>query len=350
MADMTVRSYLSADERLAPDNYPALNKAFYASKPADYFGQRLENLILTAGRHVDLDRLMDNGATYHDLRVGAHADGGAAKSRKTSPDDRAKSVEHFVIAESEVLAQHVGETLLRLYLAHAFVTGRASPCPWLEISRLRSPAKFKEKVRARFGPDSDPKNPDNLNAVARVFHLTDDPTKLTGGTVPRKLWKRSLENIEGYLRGFARQFLDRSALYNAAKHGLALLPGEASMRLGDGDVIQAEGPMIQYLEIQENDGRPRWMHVNHWVQPDRQIAVIFRACQLIEALWEVARIRYLPAPPERFDVKMFGGASWHDMIASGPERTGAFVLETMSVGLLYYVTAEERAAEDTVGR
>lgn len=337
----------SPDDQLAPDNYRQLNRTFYTAKPADYFDQRLENLILTAGRSEDLDRLMTEGVTYRGLKVGGHVEG--AKTVQTdgrSPEDKAKAAEHFVIAEAEVLSHHVGETLLRLYLAHEFPAGQAPPCPWLEISRLRSFSQFKDIVRRRFGPDSDPDDPTNRAALARVFYLTDDPTKLADTPIPPDLWKMSLANIEDYLRGFAGQFLDRAALYNAAKHGLALLPSEMSMRLDDGSVIRADGPIIQYLKVREADGRPRWSQVNHWVKPDRQMALVFRACQLIDALWDVARIRYLPDQrPERFEVHLFGGARWHDLLLSDAQDTGGIVIEEMSFDLLYYLTAEEMAAE-----
>lgn len=270
------------------------------------------------------------------------ADGG------TRPEERAKSAEHFVIAEAETLAHHVGETLLRLYLAHAFAADESPPpCPWLEISRLRSFSKVKQQVNARFGPDSDPEDSANLAAVARVFHLTDNPAGLTDKPIPEELWENSVRQIEGYLRGFAHQFLERSGLYNAAKHGLALLPSEMKMRLDDGALIRAEGPIIQYLEIRDRDnGRPQWFQVNHWVKSDRQMAFVHRACVLIETLWETARLRYLPAQrPVRAQIRLFGGPSWEDIMTSDATDTGGIVIEDMAVGLIYYMTAEEAAAE-----
>ncbi len=349
MSSMAGTKKPTADDELAPHNYAELNRHFYAAEPHDYFGQRLTNLILTAGRHEDLERLMTEGVTFRGLKVGGHAEGSTPPDMDPpSLDEQAKSAEHFVIAEAEVLAQHVGETLLRLYLAHEFAGGSPPPpCPWLEVSRLRSFSQFKEKVRARFGPDSDPGDAANLVALARVFQVTDDPAKLSKTPIPEDQWQKSLANIEGYLRAFARQFLDRAPLYNAAKHGLALLPSEMSMRWGDGAVVRADGPIIQYLEVRERDGRPRWSKVNHWVKPDRQMAMIFRACQLIEKLWEVARLRYLPENrPKRFEVRLFGGASWQDLMMSDAEEVGGIVIEDMAIELTYFMTAEEIAAEE----
>lgn len=230
----------SPDEQLAAENYARLNETFYAAEPADYFGQRLENLILTAGNPDGLHRLMQEGVTYRGLNVGGESQHRADPDDEAKETDKAtKTAEHFVIAEAEVLAQHVGETLLRLYVAHASLP----PCPWLEMSRVRSPADFKERVRRRFGDDTDPSDPAHLAAVARVFHVTDDPSSL-GPAPPQDEWDKSVANIESYLRHFAGQFLGRAALYNAAKHGLALMPTEMSVKLGDGSVLSAAKPVI----------------------------------------------------------------------------------------------------------
>ena len=326
-----------------------MNRTFYAAKPADYFGWRLGNLILVAGKREALESLLADGVAFKSLKVGGTASGSedASGVASVTPDpeteaEAAKGAEHFVIAEAEVLAHHVGETLLRLYLAHEFPANARPPaCPWLEISRLRSFSQFKSMVRARFGPDSDPEDPANLAAVARVFHLTDDPARMSNATIPEEQWNNSLNNIEGYLLAFARQFLDRSAIYNAAKHGLALRPSEMSMRYGDGSLISVEGPIIKYLEIRDHDGHPRWSQVNHWVKSDRQMALIHRACQLIESLWEVARLRYLPEQrPDRFKVRLFAGARWEDLMSTDA-KDGRFVIEDVAIELLYYLPIED---------
>lgn len=81
------------------------------TKPADYFGDRLGNLILTAGSHETPDRLIADGVTSRSLKVGRHAEGSRAPGVDAStPEDRAKSAQHFVITEAEVLAHHTGET------------------------------------------------------------------------------------------------------------------------------------------------------------------------------------------------------------------------------------------------
>jgi hypothetical protein len=351
IAAMPKRPRPSPDDDLAPQNYPNLNRVFYAAKPADYFGRRLANLMLTAGRAEDLDRLMDEGLSFRGLKTGTkNGPLPEPASGNSLGEERAKAAEHFVTAEAEVLFHHTAETLLRLYLAHEFQPGNAPPCPWLEISRERSFSAYKAKVAARFGSETDPADPELLNAVARVFHLVDDPTKLTGGEpVPMDEWRASVANIEGYLRGFAGEFLKRAPLYNAAKHGLALRADEGAMKLGDGALIKAEGPMIQVLEVRDAGGRPRWAMAHHFVKPDRQMALTYIAIELIERLWETARIRYLPDRPDQFQVRFFTGPSWLDLHLSDVGQTGGFELETMTMDLLYYRPLDDAAPDNAAG-
>jgi hypothetical protein len=75
------------------------------------------------------------------------------------------------------------------------------------------------------------------------------------------------------------------------------------------------------------------------------MALIYRACQLIEAMWDVARVRYVPEQRrDTFQVRLFGGASWTDLMLSDAEATGGVVIEDMAMDLLYNLTAEEVAA------
>jgi hypothetical protein len=332
----------SPDDDLDPRSFANLNRTFYGATPHDYFGRRLANLLLTAGRAPELDRLMDEGLSFRALKVGVQ-DG--SRPRESTPEEGAKAAEDFVTAEAEVLFHHAAETLLRLYLAHEFAPGKPPACPWMHISRERSFSVFKARVAARFGSDTDPSDPEILAAVARVFYIVDDPTQLTTDpVVPMERWNASISNIEGYLRGFAHEFLKRAPLYNAAKHGLALRPGEGSVSYG-GELIHAEGPMIQTLEIKERNGRPIWTMVNHWVEPDRQIVLTFQAVQLIERLWAAAQIRYLPKRPAQFHLRFFDGPSWLEIRYSGPDDAKGMIVETMSIGLQYFVAEDANTAE-----
>ena len=370
----------SPDECLSPLNFESLNETFYAAEPADYFDRRLRNLILVAGNRQGLDRLFSEGVRYGGLSVGGGqpaagepSGGGEAALRDRSiadpavtavaesddqvaiaeraKEDRASEdrAAHFVTAEAEVLAHHAGETLLRLYLAHEFsAETRPPPCPSLDLARLRTISQFKDQVRHRFGSDSNPGETANLDAVARVFHGSPARETLTPAP-PADLWEKSLANIESYLRAFARQHLDSAPLYNAAKHGLAVTPTETGIQWGDGSLVKVEGPAIQYLEVRRDDhGRPRWQQVTHWVKADRQMALAFRTCQLIDMLWEVARHRYLAARRSApYRLALFVGPSYLDVVMSGDPASGGIEVTDLREELLYDAPAERM---DDVGR
>lgn len=176
-----------------PAHLPALNESFYTARPQDYFGRRLQDLMLVAGNLAGLDDLFAKGVSFGALSaIGPQMGEGLAPERAS---ERERQTQHFVIAESEVLCHHAGETLLRLYLAHA----GAPPSPWLELSQIRSPEEFKKRVRRRFGPDSNPSDPANLAEIARTFYLTDVPERIQPPPAPEE-WSKGLAIIEGYLR------------------------------------------------------------------------------------------------------------------------------------------------------
>jgi hypothetical protein len=350
----------TADDDLSPDNHGSLNTTFYAAKPNDYFGRRLQNLILTAGNRRAVDELLAAGVQFGGLIVagsppttqGTDEDAAtdeAVLSEETGDEaekleaEEETTAQHFVTAEAEVLAHHVEETLLRLYLAHEFHDGEPAPaCPMLDLARLRWPADFNERLRQRFGPDSDPQDGANLRAVARVFHATDARENLLPDPPAAELWDKSLRNIEGYLRAFATKHLEGAALYNAAKHGLALIPGDSSFQVGDGSLVKAQGPAIRHLEVRDDaDGHPRWKMVTHWVKADLQMALVYHACSLIDALWETARYRYLAtARAGGYQLRLFGGASYAELYFSGGPTTG-IITQNVRMDLLYLRSARE---------
>lgn len=335
---------VSPDLHLSADNYRAVNRTFYAAAPADYFHRRLLNLVLVAGNRQGLDDLFSQGVTYRGFAVGkradtsrSDADPAAQASQADSEEEAVKSADHYVTSEAEVLAHHAGETLLRLYLAHEFRgSAKAPACPPLDLARLRSFSEAKARIARRFGEDSDPADRANLDAVARVFHATEIRENLLPKPPPGEAWDESIELIEGYLRAFAHQHLSRAALYNAGKHGLALTPTDIGFQMDDGSLLKVEGPAIQYLEVRDDEaGRPRWEQVTHWVRPDRQIGLIYRTCEMIEALWQTARYRYLgPKETGGYKFHLVSGPTYHDLVFSDAPETGV-VIDDMRWQLAY---------------
>jgi len=146
-------------------------------------------------------------------------------------------------------------------------------------------------------------------------------------------------NIEGYLRDFAWQFLDKAALYNAGKHGLALIPGDMTFQLEDGSTLGADGPVIEYLELRSNGGGRRWHHVAHWVRSDRQMTLTYMAIRLMAALWDGARRYYVPSPgPKARPVNWFAKTSV-DMLLQ-VDRSHPFEVDELAVPLADDATDE----------
>lgn len=330
----------SPDYLLAEEASLALNETLYAAAPQDYFDRRLMNLALVASKRSELDALLKDGFEYGDLKVGASRREKAA----TDESEAEKTAAHFVTAEAEVLGHHVGETLLRLYLAHAWATGDPLPsCPWLELSRLRRPSEFKQRVASRF-IDAPHDDADNLAALARVFYLTDRPEGIKP-SVDDARWTKSLESIESYLRAFAAEFLNRAPLYNAAKHGFALTPTEFGVKFKD--LIDTSGPAIRFLEAKELDAEAKergdrlyWWESVHWVKADLRMILVRVGCELMQLLWGAARYRYVRSYREAgLNLTLFQWPRYDELLVVGREGGGVDVTD-MSTQLLYYKEPE----------
>ena len=313
------------DHLLAPENDRELNEAFYRARPHAYFNQRLESLILVAGKSAQLAELLAEGITIGRLKAGGAPRPNLTEHQRTEVEqDR----ERFVIAEAEVLLHHAAETLLRLYLAHE----RLPPCPWLVLAGDRSFAAFKGKVSQLGEELGDEQRKAN---VAAVFFGASDRTNLQP-TPSEDEWNAGLDNLSAWLAWFAAHFLD-SGVYNAAKHGLALQAGNAAFQLGDDELISRSGLSLEYVETYKDDsGRRRWRRTTQWVDPDRRMGYIFMACRLMKGLMEIARARYTGAPLTHLD--LFTSPRFEETVMNEIEFT------KLSVDLLYYADSASDAA------
>ncbi|MGH2938777.1 MAG: hypothetical protein ACRDPE_11740 [Solirubrobacterales bacterium] len=265
------------------DRVEQLNNDFFSRSPSDYFLFRLRNLVLSASHGLDLERLVARGVEVGDFTLGEYqGDLGEAL------DDEQEEAQHsFVTLETEVLLHHVSETLLRLYL----VLEQRSPCPWLAMSRERSPRRFKRKVESlveRLGPDGD------MQKMSWVFFGAADHRTFGDEALTDELWAELVESSRSWLSWFASYMLDAD-VYNAAKHGLGVYPQRMALSVEvDGQpLFDGSGPCLEYLhEVRgENDGRA-WRRGTKWVHWDHLFGAIHIACQLIERLWIVGRVHY----------------------------------------------------------
>ncbi|MGN6219900.1 MAG: hypothetical protein ACTHNQ_10360 [Microbacterium sp.] len=258
-----------AKPEVHPDAYGALNSEFYGGSPGQYFEMRLRSL---------LTMVSDESAGL--------AGSGRGKFEELEfsfGPDPSTDIDRYVALESTVLLHHTAEALLRLYLGHAF----QQPCPWVAIASLRSFAKFKDDVsRLRTDLDSATRQDDLLE----VFSARSDRAQFALNDEEMDLHRQGLAIA---LREAAITFLGDSNIYNAAKHGLALIAGESGMTItandGSGRSIGQSGIALVTLEVSDD----RWRERTTWLEIKRSIGLIFLWTELIQSLWESARMRYL---------------------------------------------------------
>lgn len=325
----------SPDDNLATENYAEINRAYYTAEPADYFQERLDNLLITAGAPEARANVIRRGGTFGELKFGEAA-GKPEPGEPDAPND-GKSAEHFVLTESAVLAHHVGETLLRLYLAHESLP----QCPALEVARVRGPAQFRRMVRnrfleTRFGEYS------FREPVSKVFQLVSDPAGLR--PVPdQEMWWASVDNAELFLRHFASEFLD-SGLHNSAKHGMALTPTEFGFAYGESELTRHRGPAIYHIEqkADRQTGDRKWFGTYRWIRPDQQAAMTFMGIKLIRGLWRMGRIRYTEKQVNSAEFVFFDTPRFDQLLATGND-TGV-TWTAMSMQMVYWADAEDTAS------
>jgi hypothetical protein len=235
----------------------------------------------------------------------------------------------FLVVESQVLLHHTAEALLRMYLAH-----ESNPaCPWLTMAASREPGKFTKQL-AELAKTS--WTQDRLSAVGWVF---------LGGVPdhPPEEWLANRDAAVRLIRILASQMSDDSQLYNSVKHGFTALGGTGSLhflpadasdpndgpplltvdRLERDAVLGAEGLNIAYLErAGTRKSGYTWSHRTRWLTPERDAYLTQLAIIQMEALWTVAKCRYLEAPPERIHLVTNEALDlWRDFPRGGPVQS-----------------------------
>jgi hypothetical protein len=136
--------------------------------------------------------------------------------------------------------------------------------------------------------------------------LRDDVANVfLGGTStaePAPWWDETVDACVQLLRMLARRLNADSNLYNAAKHGMTLVPGEGYLGVFDEagtPVTGSNGTQVVYLERERVDrGKFKWHQTTRWLNPQQAIWMTTLAISQIEALWTVARWHYLDQPYE----------------------------------------------------
>jgi hypothetical protein len=80
----------------------------------------------------------------------------------------------------------------------------------------------------------------------------------------------------------------------------------------------------------------KWQLVTHWVRADLQMALIYRTCQLMAAMWGTARYRYVPSSRSAgFRLHLFDDSSYGDVFFSGAQKV---VIQDLRMPLVYELT------------
>lgn len=276
---------------LDADACRALNRAFYSVEPHDYFQTRLELLMLAAADSDSILAAFQRGLEFGALKMG----GPETKAPNEAEMEAARTA--FVTADAVNLLHHICETLMRFYFAHRPEERQFPASPWLQIAREMNPEDFKRLVARRF--DSRELDEHRRAEVNATFYASFEPPCDTPEDADRL--RASVDEIERFLQHFARYFLDEAKLYNAMKHGLAIRPGSAAMRLetpadaerlarGESPLISAEGPSVEYLARDSADDE--FARVTRWVRPDVLMGEAMVAVFMLAQIWTVGKLRY----------------------------------------------------------
>ena len=259
----------------------ALNRAFYGTDPADHFSRRLHQLLAQAGSSD-----ADLRAETKEYKFG--------KISMTIPSVAEKDVDEdaykrYVLVEAELFVHHVAETLMRLFFAHS----SNPPAPWVEMTKLRSPGEFKRRLQ-RFRKDREKETV--LEGIRLVFFgYKHFPAEWSEEKLGQN--QKGLQQVSEFLDYFASLLLDRGQTYNAVKHGLAAQAGEAAIKVGQIEELSADGPSIAYLDRGRDDkNKSTWVVKTRWIPLEFDISLAYVGTQLLDALWPVARIRYVKWP------------------------------------------------------
>jgi hypothetical protein len=266
----------SPDRNLAIEQYPELNEMFYRSKPYSYFEHRLISLLLVVGGSAHVATALKEELSFGELKVRA----GLLRAPDDQPSD-------YAAIESVVLFHHAAEALFRLYFAHL----GGPPCPWIEASRVMLGNEFKQRLE---GLLSSLGSEETRSDVLKVFRGTDtyaSASEAFTGTVEQ--WNEQVQGLLDLLHHVGTELLTAGPLYNAAKHGLAVLSDQRGVKLDlqPDFALAAHGPPVSLLGV--NRESARWERVTSWVEIDGVIAMTLLVVRELEALFQVARLRYI---------------------------------------------------------
>ncbi len=274
---------MTVDEELIAPDYDDLNRQFYHEDgPGEFLLMRFHALCVIGGAYEPFKDILAEGVEFAGSTLSLV--GSTDDPDPTEVESDRAFQQHYLRIETHHLKHLAIETLLRLFLGH-----KDSPeCPWFEISKELDFRKFKETV-------------DTLIVNARREALQSDVAFVILGhsgnltTASEEVLNYS-SNLARFLRLFANDWLQEAKSYNATKHGLTAIPGEANLRIGvspDRMHEIAYGDRLAHLSTKGwIDGRRDWFVTTRWIRKEHAVPSTYLTIQMLRALWKVARVRY----------------------------------------------------------
>ena len=274
---------MTVDEELVPPDYDDLNRQFYHENgPGEFLLMRFHALCVIGGAYEPFKDILAEGVKFAGSTLSL-VDSTDDPDSTEVESDRAFQ-QHYIRIETHHLKHLAIETLLRLFLGH-----KDSPeCPWFEISKESDFRKFKETV-------------DTLIVDAGRETLQSDVAFVILGhsgdlTTASEEVSNHSSNLARFLRLFASDWLQEAKSYNATKHGLTAIPGEANLWFGvspDRMMEMASGDRLTHLSTEGwIDDRRDWAVTTRWIRKEPAVPSIYLTIQMLRALWRVARARY----------------------------------------------------------
>lgn len=288
--------------------FQRLNQEFYATKPSTYFRDRLTLLAVRAARTDALGALMEEGIQWGQIKIVHDRSACGPDDAATEEADR----QRFVATESQMLLHHASEALLRMFLAH-----ECQPeCPWIEMASLLNHREFRAEVTElakRVWPQ------ERIDAIGHVFIgvVPDDPSHD---------WTEHRDAAVRLIRVLANRLNNDSNLYNSAKHGLTSLAGSGSLTFvsDSGEpFLGVDGVNVAFLEREgTRKAGHTWYHRTQWMNPEQAAWLTRLAITQMEALWTVAKWRYLNEAPPDGRIQLVTNEAL-DTARSGFQRSGS---------------------------
>lgn len=259
-----------------PREFDQLNERYYRTSPHDYLEYRLISLLAFVDESPRSANQVAEGVKFGGLTM-------------MVPDldsaDAAQKKVKYASADSVVLLHHACEILLRLYIAHS----KRHPCPWVAMSSLTDFREFKSQVK-KLQTSLD--TAERLEDLLEVVSYAKTNIELFGLTDER--WADHAEALKAVFQFAAMTFLGDSPLYNAAKHGFAVIPHDMgmSLELSEDFPMKKDGPALTFLERTTKDGPTAWQESTQWVSAQWNLAWVKVIVDQIKSLWSSAKAHY----------------------------------------------------------